>query len=182
MNLKYVPTGVKVPNDIYVIIEIPLYSHPIKYEMDKKTETLYVDRFINTSMVYPCNYGYINNTLANDGDPLDVLIPIEYSLQPSCVIQCRPIGLLRMIDESGEDSKIIAIPHEKIHNDYKKIIDINDLPNLTKQKIVHFFTHYKDLEPGKWVKIIGLENAQSAQKEIMLSINQAVKNTVKNVL
>ncbi|CAL4042071.1 Inorganic pyrophosphatase [Buchnera aphidicola (Phyllaphis fagi)] len=176
MNLKYVPSGNNIPNDIYVIIEIPLNSHSIKYEIKKKSEVLYVDRFIPTSMVYPCNYGYINHTLSNDGDPLDVLIPITYSLQPKCVIKCRPIGILKMIDESGEDSKIIAVPHEDICKDYNDIVDIHDLSNITKKKIIHFFEHYKDLENEKWIKIIGLENIESAKKEIMFSIKNALKN------
>lgn len=175
MNLKHVISGVNIPHDIYVIIEIPYKSYPIKYEIDKKTQNLFVDRFIPTTMLYPCNYGYINKTLSEDGDPLDVLIPIPYKLQYSCVIQCKPIGILKMIDESGSDSKIIALPHDNISLEYQNINDIKDLTNNLKQKILHFFQHYKDLEQNKWVKIIGFENAHSAKKEIIQSIKQYLK-------
>lgn len=172
MNLKYVPTGKNVPDDIYVIIEIPYQSHPIKYEIDKKTHNLFIDRFIPTAMLYPCNYGYINNTLSEDGDPIDVLVPIPYKLQSGCVIQCKPIGILKMTDESGIDAKIIALPHDNICTYYHNIQDIADFSKDYKKQIIHFFKHYKDLEKKKWVKIIGFENAQSAKLEITTSIQK----------
>ncbi|CAL4318476.1 inorganic diphosphatase [Buchnera aphidicola] len=175
MNLKNIISGINIPNDIYVIIEIPLHSHSVKYEIDKKSEILFVDRFILTPMLYPCNYGYINQTISKDGDPLDVLIPIPYRLEPKCVIQCKPIGILKMVDESGEDAKIIAIPNEQIYPESKNILDIQDLSNHIKNQIVHFFKHYKDLEKNKWVKIIGFEDSKSAKKEINLSINRFKK-------
>lgn len=174
MNLQNIKSGENIPHDIYVIIEIPYQTHSIKYEINKKTQILFVDRFIPTSMFYPCNYGYINKTLSNDGDPLDVLIPIPYKLQHSSVIQCKPIGILKMIDESGEDSKIIAVPHDNISIDYKDIKDIQDLSINVKNKIIHFFQHYKDLEKNKWVKIIGFENAKSAK----LEIKKCIKNFI----
>ncbi|QCI25866.1 inorganic diphosphatase [Buchnera aphidicola] len=172
MNLKNVPAGKNIPHDIYVIIEIPYQSYPIKYEIDKKTNNLFVDRFIPTAMFYPCNYGYINQTLSDDGDPLDVLIPVPYKLQFSCVIRCRPIGMLSMVDESGTDNKIIAVPHKKICSDYKNIQDIDDLSIDYKTQITHFFQHYKDLEKKKWVKIIGFENTKSAKSQITQSIEK----------
>ncbi|CAL4318546.1 inorganic diphosphatase [Buchnera aphidicola] len=175
MSVKNIKPGINIPNDIYVIIEIPYHSHPIKYETDKKTNALFVDRFIPTSMLYPCNYGYINQTLSEDGDPLDVLIPISYKLHYHSIIQCKPIGILKMIDESGEDSKIIAFPHHNICNEYKNINDISDISETLKQKIIHFFQHYKDLEKNKWVKILELEGSESAKKNIMKSY-QKFKN------
>ncbi|CAL4318424.1 Inorganic pyrophosphatase [Buchnera aphidicola (Pterocallis alni)] len=175
MNLKYIPSGKNIPEDIYVIIEIPNNTHSIKYEINKNTQILFVDRLIPTAMIYPCNYGYINNTLSDDGDPLDVLIPISESLQPGCVIQCKPIGILKMIDESGVDNKIIALPHNNICINYNNINDIHNLPTFQKDKIIHFFKHYKDLEKKKWVKIIGFEDVQSAKQEIQKSIYQYSK-------
>lgn len=175
MNLKYVPSGKNVPEDIYVIIEIPNNTHSIKYEINKNTQILFVDRLIPTAMTYPCNYGYINNTLSDDGDPLDVLIPISEPLQPGCVIQCKPIGMLKMIDESGVDNKIIALPNDNICINYQHINNIQNLPTFKKDRIIHFFKHYKDLEEKKWVKIIGFEDTQSAKKEIQKSIFQYSK-------
>ncbi|WP_343128247.1 inorganic diphosphatase [Buchnera aphidicola (Takecallis taiwana)] len=181
MNLKNVPSGINIPNDIYVIIEIPYHSYPIKYEIDKETQNLFVDRFLPTAMLYPCNYGYINNTLSDDKDPLDVLIPIPYKLQYGCIIQCKPIGVLKMIDESGSDSKIIALPHNNISSEYQHINNINDISNSFKQQIIHFFQHYKDLEKNKWVKIIGFEDTQSAQQEIIKSIKNFLKTNNLNI-
>ncbi|CAL4318425.1 inorganic diphosphatase [Buchnera aphidicola] len=176
MNLKNLLSGKNIPHDIYVVIEIPYHSYPIKYEIDKKTQILFVDRFIPTAMLYPCNYGYINNTLSEDGDPLDVLIPIPYALQYNSVIQCKPIGILKMIDESGLDAKIIAVPHDNICQDYHDFKNITDLTNITKKKIIHFFQHYKDLEKNKWVKIIGFEDVNSAKIEIQKTIQRYNEN------
>ncbi|VFP82862.1 inorganic diphosphatase [Candidatus Erwinia haradaeae] len=167
MSLKYVSAGCHIPDDIYVIIEIPSSSHPIKYEVDKETGVLFVDRFIATTMFYPCNYGYINQTLSEDGDPLDVLVPTPYPLQPGSVIRCRPIGLMKMIDESGLDSKIISVPVKKVTLEYEDIRDIQDLPILLRSQMQHFFEQYKALERGKWVKIGSLEGVVSAREEII---------------
>ncbi|WP_343182578.1 inorganic diphosphatase [Buchnera aphidicola] len=172
MNFKNITPGENAPNDIYVIVEIPYHTNTIKYEINKKTQQLFVDRFIPTSMLYPCNYGYINKTLSEDGDPLDVIIPIPYPLQPTCIIQCQPIGILKMIDEAGADDKIIAMPHKNICEKYKNIQHIDQISEIIKLKITHFFQHYKDLEKNKWVKIIGFDNAQTAKLKILQSIQK----------
>lgn len=175
MSLTNVPAGKALPDDIYVVIEIPANATPIKYEVDKESSALFVDRFMATAMFYPCNYGYINNTLSLDGDPVDVLVPAPYPLQPGSVIRCRPVGVLKMTDESGEDAKLVAVPHSKLTKQYDHIQDVNDLPELLRGQICHFFEHYKDLEPGKWVKIAGWENAQAAKAEILASFARAAK-------
>lgn len=168
MNFKKVPAGIDVPNDIYVIIEIPANSnYPIKYEINKEIGVIFVDRFILTPMFYPCNYGYINHTLSLDGDPIDVLVPTPYPLQSGCVIRCRPIGMLKMTDESGQDSKIIAVPHNKISQEYTFIQDVDDLPKLLRNQIHHFFENYKNLETGKWVKIKSWEHSEVANTDIL---------------
>lgn len=174
MNLQNIPAGKNLPEDIYVIIEIPAHASPVKYEVDKDTGVLFVDRFIPTPMFYPCNYGYINNTLSLDGDPIDVLVPTPYPLQACSVIRCRPIGMLKMFDEKGKDVKLIAVPHKKLSQEYDKILDINDLPELLRTQISHFFKHYKDIENNKWVKIDTWDNAEAAKIEIMSSIKYAM--------
>ncbi|WP_422667545.1 inorganic diphosphatase [Buchnera aphidicola] len=166
MNLNQIVAGENIPSDIYVIIEIPAYSDPVKYEINKKYNALFVDRFILTPMFYPCNYGYINHTLSLDGDPLDVLVPSPYPIQSNSVIRCKPIGILHMNDESGSDAKIIAVPHNKISKEYEKINDISDLPELLKKQIIHFFQYYKSIEKEKWVQIIGWGDYKEAQLEI----------------
>ncbi|QCI21978.1 inorganic diphosphatase [Buchnera aphidicola] len=176
MNFNKIIAGDNIPHDIYVIIEIPLNSSPIKYEINKESGVLFVDRFISTTMFYPCNYGYINKTLSLDGDPLDVLVPSYYPLQSNCVIQCKPIGILKMRDESGDDDKIIAVPINKICQEYEKINDISDLSKLLKNQIAHFFQNYKKLEKEKWVEIIGWGNCQDAKLEIIASYNRAEKS------
>ncbi|MBK4764780.1 MAG: inorganic diphosphatase [Pantoea sp. Brub] len=173
MSLSEVPAGKSLPEDIYVVIEIPANFSPIKYEIDKKSDILFVDRFINTPMFYPCNYGYINKTLSLDGDPVDVLVHTPYPLEPKSVIRSRPIGVLKMEDDSGEDTKVIAVPHNTISNDYNHIQNIEDISELLRTQIEHFFQHYKDLEIGKWVKINGWGNLQEAQIEIIASWNRA---------
>ncbi|WMY97256.1 MAG: inorganic diphosphatase [Arsenophonus sp.] len=179
MNIKNIPNGKKVPDDLYAIIEIPAYSLPVKYEINKDLGVLFVDRFIATSMFYPCNYGYINNTLALDGDPMDVLVPTPYPLQSKTVIRCRPIGLLKMTDESGIDLKLIAVPHSKITKEYDHIYSICDLPILLKKQIQHFFQNYKQLESKKWVSIDGWEDVNISKKEITLSVERALtKSTI----
>ncbi|MEA9444216.1 inorganic diphosphatase [Candidatus Fukatsuia symbiotica] len=169
MSLKEVPAGKSLPEDIYVVIEIPANADPIKYEVDKESGALFVDRFMSTAMFYPCNYGYINHTLSLDGDPVDVLVPTPYPLQPGSVIRCRPVGMLKMSDESGEDAKLVAVPHTKLSTEYDRIKDVEDLPGLLKSQIIHFFKHYKDLEAGKWVKIEGWQDATAARAEICTS-------------
>lgn len=181
MNLNNIPAGIKIPEDVYVIIEIPAYNNPIKYEVNKKFGTIFVDRFIQTPMFYPCNYGYINKTLSMDGDPVDVLILSPYSLLPGVTIRSRPIGLLRMTDESGDDAKIICVPNSKITKEYDYIKDIQDLPKYLKFKIEHFFKHYKDLEKNKWIKIKNWENKESAKKEILASFNREKKIKKKKI-
>lgn len=167
MSLNQVPAGKSLPDDIYVVIEIPANADPIKYEVDKDTGAIFVDRFMSTPMFYPANYGYVNQTLSLDGDPVDVLVPTPYPLTPGAVIRCRPVGVLKMTDESGEDAKVLAVPHTKLSKEYDDIQDVNDLPELLKAQIKHFFEHYKELEPNKWVKVDGWEDAAAARQEIL---------------
>ncbi len=173
MGLLNVPAGKELPDDIYVVIEIPANAAPIKYEVDKDSGAVFVDRFMATAMFYPCNYGYINHTLSLDGDPVDVLVPTPYPLQPGAVIRCRPVGVLKMTDESGVDAKLIAVPHTKLSKEYDHIKDVDDLPELLKAQIKHFFEQYKALEKGKWVKVDGWENIDAARKEIIESFERA---------
>ena len=166
MSLNDVPAGKNLPDEINVIIEIPANSTPIKYEIDKDSGAIFVDRFMATPMFYPCNYGYVNNTLSPDGDPVDVLVPTPYPLVAGSVIKCRPVGVLKMTDESGEDAKIVAVPVSKLTKIYDHVKDVEDLDDLLKGQIKHFFERYKELEAGKWVKVEGWENAESAKAEI----------------
>ena len=162
MSFSSVPAGKNLPEDIYVIIEIPANASPIKYEVDKELDAVLVDRFMATPMFYPANYGFINQTLADDGDPLDVLVVTPYPVIPGSVIRARPVGMLNMSDEKGRDEKLIAVPHEKLSTLYSDVKEYTDLPALLLQQIEHFFTNYKDLETGKWVKIDGWEGAAAA--------------------
>jgi inorganic pyrophosphatase len=173
MSLSDVTAGKNMPDEVNVIIEIPANADPIKYEVDKDTGTVWVDRFMATPMFYPCNYGFVNQTLSLDGDPVDVLVPTPYPLVPGAVIKCRPVGVLNMADESGEDAKVIAVPVSKLTKLYDHIQDINDVPELLKQQIQHFFERYKELEPGKWVKITGWGDAAAAKAEIQSSFERA---------
>ena len=175
MSLKDVPTGDKAPEAFNVVIEISANSDPVKYEVDKKTGALFVDRFMGTSMSYPLTYGYIPQTLGDDGDPLDVLVYTPFPLPPGVVVPCRVIGLLNMEDEAGVDTKLIALPTEKILPHFKHIQKLEDMSELLLQQVKHFFEHYKDLEPGKWVKVTGWEGADAAKK----AINQAVQAAKK---
>lgn len=177
MNIKNVLAGENPPEDIYAIIEIPANSYPIKYELEKKTSVLFVDRIIPTAMFYPCNYGYINQTLSLDQDPVDVLVPTPYPLQSYSVIQCRPVGMLNMIDESGKDCKLIAVPTSNICKEYEHIKDIFDISKTLLKKISHFFEHYKALESGKWTKIDSWKNVKEAKDEIVSSLKR-----FKNIL
>ena len=173
MSYHHIAPGKDAPNDIYVIIEIPANNAPIKYEIDKESDALFVDRFVSTPMFYPANYGYIPNTLSEDGDPLDVLVVTPYPVVPGSVIRCRPVGMLKMEDESGLDAKLIAVPHDKLTPLYKDIQEATDLPELLLKQIEHFFTRYKELEPGKWVKISGWADSHAAKAEILKSIAAA---------
>ena len=167
MPLDLVPTGRDVPNEINVIIEIPKDAEPVKYEVDKATGAIFVDRVLSTPMRYPCNYGYVPHTIGGDGDPVDVLVLMPLPLIPGAVIRCRPIAVMRMTDEAGEDSKIVAAPAQKVFAHYDHINDLADVPQHWRDRIAHFFAHYKDLEPGKWVKIEGWEGADAARQEIL---------------
>lgn len=175
MSLGNVPAGNNLPDEVNVIIEIPANADPIKYEVDKDTGTLWVDRFMATPMFYPCNYGFVNHTLSLDGDPVDVLVPTPYPLQAGSVIKCRPVGVLKMSDESGEDAKVIAVPVSKLTKEYDHVQDIDDLPELLRAQITHFFERYKELEKGKWVKVEGWGDAAAAKEEIESSYKRAQK-------
>jgi inorganic pyrophosphatase len=170
MSLDRVPAGRNVPDDFNVIIEIPAHADPIKYEVDKETGAVFVDRFIGTAMHYPCNYGYVPKSLADDGDPLDVLVITPFPLQPGVVVRCRPLGVLKMEDEAGGDSKLLAVPVDKILPWYKHWQQWSDIAPERLAQIQHFFEHYKDLEQGKWVKVIGWEGPDSARKDILDAI------------
>ena len=172
MSFMKVPSGRDVPHDINVIIEIPAYSDPVKYEVDKDTGALTVDRFMGTAMQYPTNYGYIPHSLSDDGDPVDVLVITPAPLLSGCVIRCRPIGVLKMVDEAGSDAKVLAVPVEKLTPCYKKVTTFEDISEDKLAKIAHFFQHYKDLEEGKWVKIEGWFGIEDAKREIVESISR----------
>ncbi len=159
-----------VPDDINVIIEVPAHAEPVKYEVDKNTGLLEVDRFMPTAMHYPCNYGFVPNTLSGDGDPVDVLVIAPLPIQPGAFLRCRALGVLEMTDESGEDAKVIAVPIKKICMHMDNIDSIDDIARITLDAIVHFFEHYKDLEPKKWVKVKGFADVAAAAKEINDSI------------
>jgi inorganic pyrophosphatase len=170
MNLDRVPAGSDVPNDCNVIIEISMRGDPIKYEVDKATGALFVDRFMSTAMHYPCNYGYIPRTLSDDGDPVDVLVLSPMPLITGVVVRCRPIGMLKMDDEAGGDAKILAVPTDKLTGLYHAIQSPRDLPEITTRQLAHFFEHYKDLEPGKWVRVSTWVGAEEAKAEIVASV------------
>ncbi|MEQ1601207.1 MAG: inorganic diphosphatase [Methylophilaceae bacterium] len=170
MSLNKVPAGKDVPNDFNVIIEISMRGEPIKFEVDKESGAVFVDRFMGTSMHYPCNYGYIPNTLSEDGDPTDVLVLTPIPLQPGVVIRCRPIGMLTMEDESGIDAKVLAVPVDKICGLYKDVQSYKDIPEWTIAPIAHFFEHYKDLEKGKWVKVGAWVGVDETKQEILASV------------
>ena len=167
MSFNKVPAGKDLPNDIYVVIEIPAESSPVKYEIEKEEDALFVDRFMAAPMFYPANYGYINNTLADDGDAVDVLVLTPYPVVAGSVIRCRPVGVLNMTDEAGVDAKLVAVPHDKLTKAYKNVQDIDDVPELELARIKHFFENYKGLEEGKWVKVENWDNAEAAKAVIM---------------
>lgn len=170
MSLNAIPAGKKVPDEVNVIIEIPAHADPVKYEVDKDTGALFVDRFMATCMHYPTNYGYVPNTLSDDGDPVDVLVITPFPLLSGSVIPVRPIGVLKMTDESGEDAKVLAVPVDKLSTIYRDVHKIEDVQPLLLKQIEHFFAHYKDLEPNKWVKIDGWYGPEAAKEEITSSV------------
>ena len=172
MDVSKIPTGKDAPHDINVVIEIPQGSQ-VKYEVDKESGAVFVDRFLFTPMAYPAAYGFIPGTLADDGDPADALVLAPAPVVPGAVIRCRPIGMLQMEDESGQDEKIICVPHDKTHLQFKDVHAIEDLPAITRAAIEHFFTRYKDLEPGKWVKVTGWAGREAAEEVIRKSIAAA---------
>jgi inorganic pyrophosphatase len=173
MRIDAIQIGKNPPHDVNVLIEVPIGGEPIKYEMDKAAGTLFVDRFLYTAMRYPGNYGFIPHTLSGDGDPCDVLVANTRAIVAGAVISVRPVGVLLMEDEAGMDEKIIAVPSSKLTKRYDKVQNYSDLPEITLQQIEHFFEHYKDLEPNKWVKIVGWRDAAEAQKLILEGIERA---------
>lgn len=170
--LNLVPPGSDVPNDVNVVIEIPTQSGPIKYEVDKDTGALCVDRFLATAMYYPCNYGYMPCTLSEDGDPVDILVVSPAPLLSGSVIRVRPIGVLEMTDEHGPDAKILAVPINKLTTLYHGVKTFEDMPHELLASIRHFFEHYKDLEEGKWVKVVGWKGPDAAKAEILASVER----------
>ncbi len=170
MSLQKVTPGTKAPDEFNVIIEIPMNADPIKYEVDKASGALFVDRFMTTAMHYPCNYGYIPQTLSDDGDPVDVLVITPFALSPGVVVTCRAVGVLQMEDEAGGDSKVLAVPIDKILPIYTHWQKPEDINQMRLKAIQHFFEHYKDLEAGKWVKIKGWEGPEEAKEEIRQGI------------
>jgi inorganic pyrophosphatase len=172
MRIEAVSSGANVPKEVNVIIEVPVGGEPIKYEMDKDAGTLFVDRFLYTSTRYPGNYGFIPHTLSGDGDPVDVLVANQRAIVPGAVMAVRPVGVVRMQDEAGPDEKIVAVPVPRLTRRYENVHNYLDLPDITIQQIQHFFEHYKDLEPGKWVKVLGWGNAIDAEQMILEGIKR----------
>ncbi len=170
MSLNKVPSGKSLPDDFNVIIEIPMHGEPVKYEVDKESGAIFVDRFMNTAMHYPCNYGYIPHTLSDDGDPVDVLVITPVPLNTGVVVRCRPLAVLKMEDESGMDAKVLAVPVDKLSTLYRDLKSHAELPDIILKQISHFFEHYKDLEPNKWVKIAGWSGIEEARAEIMAGV------------
>ena len=175
MLIKEIKTGKNVPEQVNVLIEVSQNSLPVKYELDKDSGALFVDRFVATPMHYPCNYGFIPNTLSEDGDPIDVLVITEYPVISGAVIPSKPIGVLIMEDEKGMDEKILAVPTEKMNSEYSRINEINELPEIVLNRIRHFFEHYKELEKGKWVKVTGYKDSKEAKNKIMEAVARAEK-------
>jgi inorganic pyrophosphatase len=173
MRLDAIPVGRDPPRDVNVIVEVPVGGEPIKYEMDKEAGTLIVDRFLYTSMRYPGNYGFIPHTLSDDGDPLDVLVCNQRGIVPGAVLAVRPVGVLLMQDEAGGDEKIIAVPVPRLTRRYEHVHEYTDLPEITRQQIQHFFERYKDLENGKWVKVLGWGDRAEAERQVLAGIERA---------
>ncbi|OKL44829.1 inorganic diphosphatase [Pseudovibrio exalbescens] len=172
MRIESIPVGKNPPEDVNVIIEVPVGGEPIKYEMEKESGAMFVDRFLYTPMRYPGNYGFVPSTLCGDGDPIDVVVVNQRPIVPGAVMNCRPIGVMVMEDESGQDEKIIAVPSTKLTRRYENVKSIEDLPEITIKQVEHFFEHYKDLEPNKWVRIAGIHGAEVAKRMIQESIER----------
>ncbi|GLK66477.1 inorganic diphosphatase [Hansschlegelia plantiphila] len=175
MRIEAIAIGVNPPVDVNVIIEVPMGGEPIKYELDKASGTLVVDRFLYTAMRYPGNYGFIPHTLSDDGDPIDVLVANTRAIAPGALMSCRPVGVFKMEDEKGLDEKIIAVPSSKLTRRYDTVKNYTDLPEITLSQIAHFFEHYKDLETEKWVKALGWGDVSEAQSMIVEAIERAKK-------
>ncbi len=173
MDLKKVPIGRNVPYEINVFIEIPMGGNPVKYELDKESGAMFVDRFLHTAMYYPCNYGFIPHTLSDDGDPIDVVVLGQVPVQPGVIIPSRPIGVLLMEDESGFDEKLLCVPIDELHPYYGNVASYRDVRPVLLEQISHFFEHYKDLEPNKWVKIKGWGDTEEALDLIRVAIERA---------
>ncbi len=177
MDLSKIPIGPNPPKDLNVLIEIPLGGVPVKYEMDKASGALFVDRFLHTAMFYPGNYGFIPHTLSGDGDPCDVIVVGQVPVVPGAIIRCRPVGALMMEDNAGMDEKILAVPVDKLHPFYTGVKNYQDLPTVLCEQISHFFEHYKDLEKGKWAKILKWVDAAGAEQLVMEAIARAAAKT-----
>ncbi len=175
MDIKKIPVGNNPPHDVNVIIEIPLRSDPVKYEVDKESGAMYVDRFLHTAMHYPCNYGFIPHTLSDDNDPIDVMVVSNMPVAVGSVLRSRPVGVLYMEDESGGDEKILAVPHSKLHPYHDNVQNYTDLRSTLIRQIEHFFVHYKDLEEGKWAKVKGWGDAEAAGRAIAEAIERATQ-------
>ena len=173
MRIDLIPAGDNPPEELNVLIEVPIGGEPVKYEFDKASGALFVDRILHTPMRYPANYGFVPHTLCGDGDPLDVLVANTRPIAPGAVINVRPVGVLLMEDDGGQDEKIIAVPSPKLTKRYEHVTDYTHLPQITLDQIQHFFAHYKDLEPGKWVKILGWGDAAQARRYVIESIERA---------
>jgi inorganic pyrophosphatase len=173
MNIDAVPAGNNPPEDVNVVIEVPIGGEPIKYEMDKTSGALFVDRFLYTAMRYPGNYGFVPHTLSDDGDPCDVVVVNTRAIAPGAVMNCRIVGVLLMQDEHGGDEKLIAVPTSKLTPRYDKVQNYTDLPQITVEQVEHFFSHYKDLEPGKWVKILRWGDAAEGRSLVMEGLARA---------
>lgn len=173
MQLSHIAAGKDAPKDINVVIEVPMGASPVKYELDKESGAIFVDRFLSTAMFYPCNYGFIPQTLSGDGDPADVLVVSELPVTPGSVLRARPIGVLLMEDEAGEDEKILAVPHSKLTKRFAHIQSYKDLPEGMTEQIEHFFEHYKDLEKGKFVKVTGWKDVDMAESMIQAALERA---------
>lgn len=175
MSLKDLPAGKDAPHDIYVVVENAKHTPHIKYEVDKDTGLLFVDRFAPMPMVFPAHYGFINQTLGGDGDPVDAFVYTDIPVVPGAVIRARPVGALLTTDESGEDAKLVCVPHKKLDPRFENIKDYTDLPQMFRDQLEQFYAHYKNLEPGKWVKVAGWANAAEAEKIIVDGITAAKK-------
>ena len=172
MDISKIIAGNNPPDDVNVIIEVPLGGDPIKYEIDKASGAMFVDRYLYTEMRYPCNYGFVPHTLSLDGDPIDVMVVGNRPLVPGSVVRARPVGVLMMTDDKGQDEKILAVPHNALTRYYDKIVTYKDLPGILVDKIEHFFKHYKDLETGKWSKIDGWSGIEKARELIRMSVDR----------